>query len=277
MDYVLAKVKRLRKNPVFKLISNHTLFEKIDIDQAAYINYSPDHNLDDDSWFRVEKFSEQDYCPEKIKGDFDIKNYNDLTKEKFSEISHICAVQGEDFYFQKVAPSLFLKRKIIAFGEIAEVEKNNPRLVINNQPDAIYFSNIDTLAFRNLATISSIFPGIDELYKEATQEEVKNFLAEPFIALSNNFKEENVSKPNRKRIALAMETLASLPEEHKDAMLSYIDGYCGEKIKLDKKTGKFEISTDNDLKLLIYGIEQRFYTTQFGKEKRLANSVQTLD
>ncbi|EAO7712372.1 ATP F0F1 synthase synthase, partial [Salmonella enterica] len=28
-----------------------------------------------------------------------------------------------------------------------------------------------------------------------------------------------------------------------------------------------------ELKYLLYGIEQRFYTTRFGNEKRLANSI----
>jgi len=39
----------------------------------------------------------------------------------------------------------------------------------------VYIKNQDTLMFKNLATISSIFKGIDELYKEATKEEVSEF------------------------------------------------------------------------------------------------------
>lgn len=35
-------------------------------------------------------------------------------------------------------------------------------------------------------------------------------------------------------------------------------------------------SNDEELKFLLYGIEQRFYTTILGDEKRLANSIQTL-
>lgn len=73
-----------------------------------------------------------------------------------------------------------------------------------------------------------------------------------------------------------MATLEALPEQDKVGMLTYIDGYCGQQLVFDANSGQFEISTDNELKLLIYGIEQRFYTTQFGQEKRLANSVQAL-
>lgn len=276
MDYVLVKVKKLRKKPVSKLISDCTLFTAVDVDPAVCVPYNPDHNLDEDSWFKVDRFSAQAYCIELLKGAFDAKDYDDLTKDKFTDISHICAVQSEDFYFQKVTPSLFLRRKTVVFGEVAEVEEDKLRLVVNAQPDAVYITAMDVLIFKSLATISSIFPGIDELYKEATQEEVEQFLGEPFIALSNDFGAEKVSKPNRKRVALAMATLAALPEQDKEAMLSYIDGYCGEQLKFDKKAGRFDVSTDNELKLLIYGIEQRFYTTQFGQEKRLANSVQAL-
>lgn len=158
-----------------------------------------------------------------------------------------------------------------------KVEESESRLVINKIPDAVYYKTSDSLIFRNLATISSIFRGIDELYKEATSEEVKKFLDESFIELTNAYSVNNVSKTNRKRIGLAMATLKAMSTDDKTTMLSYIDEYCKEKLKFDQGSQKFSISTDNDLKLLLYGIEQRFYTTPFGQERRLANSVQLLD
>ena len=128
-----------------------------------------------------------------------------------------------------------------------------------------------------MATISSIFKGIDELYKEATNDEVEQFLDESFIELSNDYDVNNVSKPNRKRIGLAMATLHAMSADDRTNMLGYINDYCKQKLNFDQKNQKFEISTDDELKLLLYGIEQRFYTTPFGQEKRLANSVQALE
>ncbi|WP_226992248.1 ATP F0F1 synthase synthase [Aliiglaciecola lipolytica] len=243
----------------------------------ACIPYDPDHNLDEDSWFKIEGFSRQAYCLDLLKKEFDSKDYNDLTKDNFSSIAYLFAVQGENFYFQKITPSLFVKRKTLVFGETAELEKSQTRLVINALPDAVYFKAADTLIFKKLATISSIFKGIDELYKEATKEEVEQFLDESFIELSNNYSVEKVSKPNRKRIGLAMKTLDGMSVDDKTNMLEYIDGYCEQKLKFDQQNKKFEISTDEDLKLLVYGIEQRFYTTPFGKERRIANSVQAIN
>lgn len=276
MDHILAHIKTRAKKRIFKLVSDQSLFDTVKVDLEACVPYNPDHNLDEDAWFKIEGFSNQAFCIDLLKKVYDSKDYDDLTKENFSKIAYLFAVQGEDFYFQKITPSLFVKRKTLVFGEAAELEKSQTRLVINALPDAVYYKAADTLIFKNLATISSIFVGIDELYKEATKEEVEQFLEEPFIETSNGYSVDKVSKPNRKRIGLAMKTLENMSPDDKTNMLEYIDGYCEQKLKFDKQNQKFEISTDEDLKLLVYGIEQRFYTTPFGKEKRCANSVTTM-
>lgn len=276
MDHILAHIKTRAKKRIFKLVSEQSLFDPVTVDLTACVPYNPDHNLDEDSWFKIEGFSNQAFCIDFLKKEFDSKDYHDLAKANFSKIAYLFAVQGDDFYFQKITPSLFVKRKTLVFGETAELEKSQMRLVINALPDAVYFKAADTLIFKSLATISSIFKGIDELYKEATKEEVEEFLEESFIKLSNDYSVEKVSKPNRKRIGLAMKTLEGMSVDDKTNMLEYIDGYCEQKLKFDQQNQKFEISTDEDLKLLVYGIEQRFYTTPFGKEKRCANSVTTM-
>ena len=277
MDQVLAKIKGHGKRKVFKLISGKTLFNKLFVTDEACVEYASDHNLDEDSWFKIDNFSEQPYCLDILKKEFDSKDYFDLSKDKFSSINLLLAIQAGDFYFQKITPSLFVTRKMIAFGEAAELENTEKRLVVNEFADAVYFKEKDRLVFRSLATISSIFKGIDVLYKEATNEEVESFLEEDFIELSGDFSTEKVSKPNRKRVALAMDTLAAMPAEDRDQMCSYIHSYCEQKLKFDKDNSKFEVTTDDELKYLLYGIEQRFYTTPLGHERRLANSVQAMD
>lgn len=273
MDHVMVKIKGPRKNPFFKLVSNHTLYETIVVNVASCVAYKPDHNLDEDSWFKIEQFSQQPYCISFLTNNFDSKDYANLSKEQFPKISYILAIQGNDFYFQKVTPSLYLQRKTFVFGEVAKIEESSTRLVVNAQPDAVYIKSKDTLVFRNLAAISSIFKGIDELYKEATSEEVSQFLDESFVELANGYDVEKVSKPNRRRIALAMTTLSAMSDEDKSSMLNYVNEYCQQKLNFDQQNQKFEIATDDDLKLLVYGIEQRFYTTPFGQERRIANSI----
>ncbi|MBY0499047.1 MAG: hypothetical protein K2P74_05495 [Nitrosomonas sp.] len=77
-------------------------------------------------------------------------------------------------------------------------------------------------------------------------------------------------------MALAISTLAEMPDEDRNQMLLYIHSYCEEQLKFDAENNKLKIKSDQELKFLLYGIEQRFYTTLIGKEKRLANSVQLI-
>lgn len=276
MDSVFAKLKKLRKKPYFKILSDHTLFKAVSVDVGFCPLYGPDHNLDEDAWFKIEEFSKKDFCIDLIKKDFDSKDYEDLKKSQFSDISYIFSVQGEDFYFQKVTPSLYINKKTIAFGDSVIVEENKNSLLVNTYPDAVYLKTLDTLIFRNLSTISSIFKGIDQLFKEATNEEVGKFLAESFISLAGEYEANSVSKPNRKRIALALDTLTKMSAQDRADMMAYINDYCQHTLKFDVASNKFEISKDDELKFLLYGVEQRFYTTRFGNEKRLANSIQPI-
>lgn len=275
MDQVLANVKGNSKEKFFKLLSDKALFD-FSIQELGLVEYNPDHNLDEDSWFIVEQFSQKSFCIGLLKKDFISSEYDDLEKYDFINIADVCAIQGDDYYFQKITPSKFVNKKMIVFGEVAKLETDDGRIVINEIPDAIYQKNMDTLIFRNLATISSIFKGIDELYKEATQEDVEGFLNEPFVELSGKYDAEKVSKPNRKRIGLANDTLNNMSFEDRTQIFSYIKSYCHDSLKFDEENDKFKIESDVDLKLLLYGIEQRFYTTPIGSEKRLANSVEKL-
>ncbi|MFB9148301.1 ATP F0F1 synthase synthase [Roseovarius ramblicola] len=276
MDHVLAKVKRLRKNPYKKLISNTTLYPPIDLARVTLVDYNPDHNLDEDAWFKIDNFSDQDFFIEELRAPIDSKDCDDITKDKFDEIAFLLALQDDDIFFQKVTPSSFIKRKLICFGETVNLEVGASRIVIKGRPDAVFIRNTDQLLFRDIATVSSIFRGIDELYKEATEEQVKEFLDSEFIKLSNGYDHSMVSKPNRKRLALVADTLQNMPRDQRNNLILYIKEYCRDGIELTDDEESFNLSNDKQLKLILYGIEERFYTTQYSQEKRLANSVETM-
>lgn len=274
MDCIIARASKR----YWKLLSDEKLYKNISYDDSSYVEYSHDHNLDEECWFKIENFSSQDFCPKILKIEFDSKEYDSITRDNFNSIKYILSVQDENIYcFQKTLKSSYLRKKFISIGDNIALEENKTVFTINNIPDAVYFKDKDVLIFRNIATISSVFSGIDQLYREATNDDVDNFLSNNFINKDKNFSAENVSKPNRKRIAMVMDTLSKLNNNSKNKILDYINEYCADNpkfnIKFNKKTQKFNISTDNELKILLYGIEQRFYTTPIGNEKRLANSI----
>ena len=95
-------------------------------------------------------------------------------------------------------------------------------------------------------------------------------MANDFIQLKQNYNASKVKTANRKRIALAQKTLESLDADSRRNIFTYIGEYCPE---LKVSATSFEVGDEEELKMLLYGIEQRFYTTIVGGEKRIANSV----
>mgnify|MGYP003640329257 CR=1 FL=1 len=274
MDQLIARVKGRSRPHYYKLLSDTEIYQ-IDTENLSMVEYEPGHLLDEDSWFNISNFSQKPYCIELLTTAFVSADYNDIPASKYGDLAFLCSVQNGNYFFQKVTPSLFVTRRSLTFGENVSYEEDKKRLFINEVPDAVYISESDSLIFRNLATISSIFKGIDTLFKEATQEEVESFLNKKFIELASDYSHDKVSKPNRKRIGLAMSVFDRLAEEEKSQIFEYIDEYCPT-ITYDGEEKKFTINSDNELKLVLYGLEERFYTTFLGNEKRLANSIQTL-
>lgn len=198
-------------------------------------------------------------------------DFQTLDRKDFTRIDFIFVLSDNYIAFQNISKSkLISKRRVFALGEAYEFQDDCNEIVINDLPDALYDKSNDTLYFKRLESITSIFRGIDQLYREATEEETTQFLNNDFINLKGDYSANNVKTPNRKRIALAMKTLNELDEKDQKNIFAYIGDYCPE---LRVSENSFDIGSEEDMKKLLFGIEQRFYTTPIGGEKRIANSI----
>jgi hypothetical protein len=251
------------------LSTDENLFE-VPINLEQSINYYSGMLGDSDEWFSLPSFTTKKYCLEFLKRNFSSVDYDTIEPSNFGKIKFLCNYQEKVFCFQRVTASRQLRQKRIYFGEQCKYEKSSEAIIINDFPDAIYNSERDILYFRKLRDISAIFDGIDELYREATESEVSNFLASSFIELADGFTSFDVKTNNRKKIAMALDTLTHFTDSEQTTVLDYIRDYCPE---LVAPSDKLTISSEDSLKKLLYGIEQRYYTTPIGEEKRLANSI----
>jgi hypothetical protein len=273
MNHLIVKTKG-RNGEFVKVIANEVLFNLPD-DLANTVDYQADHNLDEDSWFSITEFSTKDYIIDFVSRRFILADYNQINREQYNNIDFLCSYQTGVYYFQKLNSRQILRKRYITFSDEPVLVENEPIVIINEFPDAIYVKTDDILYFKNLTAITSIFDGIDTLYTEATNEETEEFLNSEFISLTPEYTVDKVKKANRKRIALAMQTIQQFNPVEKRQIFSYIKDYC-EDLNFDEATENFTISTEDELKRLLYGIEQRYYTTGLGNEKRLANSIITL-
>ena len=272
VNYLMAKIrKRGNDNKYRKITSDDNFYYKLPEDLDNPIEYLPDHNLDEDSWFAISEFSKKPYCLDILKNNFESVEYLQLEKLEIDKIDFIFSYQDKnEYYFQRVLSSHIVSKKLLYLGDAFEFKENTKFIVINDIPDAIYLKNQDKLYFKKLTSITSIFKGIEELYKEATEEETKEFLEQSFICLDQGFSSKKVKKSNRKRIAMAMDTMKNFNNDEKEKIFDYIKDYCP---NLERKKGAFVVRSDEDLKSILYGIDQRYYTTPVKNEKRIANSI----
>lgn len=276
MDSVYAKIKqRTSENDKFRrvLSTDDMLYPDVEDLISNEVKYSPDTLLEEGDWFYISNFSDTEYCIIPIKRKMKGMDYNCLSSDEFNKIDYIFTIRNQDYFFQNITKSRLISKKAITlFGEDYKYVENNQSLHINKIPDAIYRITYDVLLFKRIESITAIFKGISDLYKEATDIETEMFLRSDFIQLENGFNSCDVKTSNRKKIAIAMKVLERLKKKEKNQIFNYINEYCPEFVC----DGKIKISNEKELSILLYGIEQRFYTTPVGKEKRLANSVITL-
>ena len=176
---------------------------------------------------------------------------------------------------------IYAKQKSLSWENIvsptdqAVLIRHNDFLIIKNSADCYYIKDVDKLYFKNLNAITSIFDGINILYREATNQEVEDFLSMDMIKVSPDFGKDDVKTANRRRIKEALDRYNSFSEEQKEKIPSYISKYCPH--IYDKKTKQFNVSDENNLTDMLNVLNQRFYTTEIDGEKRLANSITKID
>lgn len=271
MNHVIVKLKiRGKSNKYRKLISDISLYNMPDNLKDA-ISYTPAHNLDEDSWFVISEFSKKEYCISLLLEDFVSTEFEVFDKDDFSKLDFLVSYQENNlYYFQKISRMPLLSKRTLCIGDVVQYRENSKEIIIKELPDAIYLKDKDKLYFKKLSAITGIFKGIDILYREATENETKEFLNNDFIQLESGFSVEHVKQANRRRIAMAIDTINTCGKKKKKIIFDAIKEYCP---TLVTESNKFKVSSESDLKLLLYGIDQRFYTTPDGEEKRIANSI----
>lgn len=232
------------------------------------VDYNPATLIDDEEIYQITRFSESGYCLEFLTNELNSVEHDQIAKADLKKLSFICTVQDDQYFFQIINSTFFISKKWFSIDELT-LETEKPIITINPFADAIYNKANDILFFKKLTAAQKIFKGMDQLYKEATEAESETFLLNDFLEVSQDYTANQVSVPNRKRIALVNETLNRLSNEEKLAIYDYTNQYG----QVAYENGKFKIESDDDLKFVLWGIEQRFYTTPIGGEKRVANSI----
>lgn len=272
---ILGKIKCKRNELGYrKLISvDDNVYENITSLVQESILYNPNTLLESkNQWYRLTEFSHNEFLNSNLNSIIESSaSYSMLKHEEWGLLVYLLVINDNFIYIQGIGKNILVKKKkLFKISDGFQYDAQREEIIIKDIPDAIYDIGADTLYFQKLLSLTKIFPGIDSLYKEATDQEVKTFLKQSFIILKNGFSYSEVKTLNRKRIALLQGMMVDLSIEEKMRIISYIGEYCS---SLKRVEDAFEIGTEKDLKLLLYGLQERFYTTPIGDEKRIANSI----
>lgn len=205
-------------------------------DNHLKIKFCPGYNLESDQVFYIENFRNFIDKKELIELDGSTTvNQDSLDSEELGKIRLLIYENNGEEYFQRVCNNKYLNKKtcLKIFGNGVELREEPLGIQINEIPDVIYVKSEDRLYFRDFIKAHKIFEKLDELYREATEEEIKKFFSIPYIN-STITDIDAISVNRRKKIALAQDRIEDF-EEEKDKIISY-----GKKYESDiLQDGKF--------------------------------------
>lgn len=270
---------------IVRLKGTEQIFRQIFGDRDVYsvpdfsdcLEYDDERKLEEQQWFKVDNFTSQDYCPEYLKEPLQTV-YDNINSDEFPYIDYLFGTLNDEqvLWFLHVTAGKYIKRTLLQFfnGEPDLVENDRKLLELANEPHAYFVRQSNTLYFKNLSSITSIFKGIEILFREATDEEVIEFVNSPVVTLGAGYVTDMIKTQNRKRLKAAKEKYDSFTPEQKEVLNDYLRDYCPDLARGDD--GSYVVNRESELAMLLNGINQRYYTTPIDNERRLANSVSVL-
>lgn len=273
MNRMVAKLKGrgIRFRQVF---NNEEVYNVPNFDES--MEYNDEIKLEENQWFRVDDFTEQEYCLDYLKENLRTI-YDSISNDEFKIIDYLFGTMNEEkvIWFLNVTPSRYIKNPLIRLlnNEPVLVGNDSKILELPLEPSAYFDVSSDKLYFKNLSLLTSIFKGIEVLYREATDTEVHEFINSPIVSLGAGYVSDMIKTPNRKRLKAAKEKYESFSQEQKAQLDNYLHDYCPE---LSKGDDGYVVNCEAELTKLLNGINQRYYTTPIDHERRLANAVSVL-
>ncbi len=191
---------------------------------------------------------------------------NVMHPDYYREISVVYVAFGAEKIFTKVGLKNILRtQKYITFDDKSNFVEQANSLMLTGEIDAYWDGT--RLFFKRFASIRSLFPGIQKMYKEITEKETNEFLSSPLFELKEEMSSDFISLANRKKIASIIDgksvDLADTDLHRK--YIAYAEEY---NLDLEIKEGKIALIDNTDIGKVIDLLGEKFYTTEINGEKR---------
>ena len=249
------------------------------IEPDNIIKFDPEAQLEHEDWFYIE--IDDIHMPMvKEYGDkfLSTVSLNDVTEEEFTKIDLIFRkVENDGLVFQKISKSKRMVDKSI-LKWIPNIGKPERTIIENgielkSAIDA-YFDGNDRLYFKNFRTIRSLFKGIDDYYRIASQAEVDEFKQFNLVSFVSDFE---IKTNNLKMLAVLKDYGIDLNDIGvKRTLLRSYSQYPNQEFELDENQN-FIIDSNRKLTCLLKLALGRLYTNPITHHKMEANHAKKLN
>lgn len=277
MGCFVVKIKE-DNNHWYKLIDQvtNTDYENIVLDDA--VEYDPNNNVTD-QWFKIPDFNQKEGFFPMLDKDFDVAELVSLTKEQYtsSQIEYIAYYFEHRYYIQNFSKGNFLKKKWFSWnGDSVSYQEEDGLIYVNPMPNCIYDNKKHCIYFTDISKAYSLFNSLKLDYRAATDDETTQMLKSDIIQTDKGFNVKKVGVSNRKRISSILNKYSQYDLGKKNMLRDYIKGIVGDKLRYNESTKKFVVENDLQLKILLYGIQQRFYQPPLEEEVQVATATTSL-
>ena len=275
MGTIVAKVKN---DDQWHLVSDQVRIQYWDdIDLTDSMVYDPNNQIAH-QWFRIEELRHTDYFNPLFRNTIESGELQTINACNLDDIKFFAYFCNEKFYIQRMLRGCYIKKAgFWSIGESIQFSNDNKMVTINAIPDGIYDVNNDMLYFQELNRLYNVFPNIRQRYMEGTEDVVSQFLGNDIVSLGEGFSADQVSASNRKRISMVVADYNAYSLEQKTALKEYINISCGEDLEYDPNRKIFKIGDDRALRLLLYGMQMRFYKQPLNQEVQVATSTTSIN
>jgi len=295
MKECICKLKRRKFNLLFnekdnfeEFVKNLENFNAFDvITNSIDFMQNPEYNLEENEWFELDLEQLEQNMQEPVKKIFKLfENSVDIShieEDKLNQIKLIMYGEKKDNKWiincqvSKTTKILKEDKKFLVWSNGIKIFTQENLVILEDRIDFILDEK--TIYFKKLSDLNNIHGSFKHLYKEASQEEVKNIFIDELkdvVVIERSLIEENRITPNNlKKIKFHKENgMFKEIQKRPQDFVNYLKKYSLTKDLV--KDDKIKIESDKNIKILLKACSQQVYNGEFTNELFLASGNRKL-
>lgn len=242
------------------------------------IKFNPEKLLDESEWFYIELTLDQkdNLISPYESNQISTVDLNNALESDYMVVEVVYRVfEGGEIIFTKITNKYKIRNKMwLKFRdtEEAELQKETNYVEFTGNVDA-YYDGSQKIYFKKFSTVRSMFPGIEEFYREATAEEKQRFLDNNIFDVTE-LEPNDIGSRDSSRIAIVMndESIGLSDGSNRDNILAAAQQFS--ELEIELADNKLVLRDTAALKKVLNLLTSRYYVSEItGKKMESYGSV----